>query len=234
MKKYDLLAVMISAIIGLIAYLTSNNLFIALGVIVVYIGYYFLLARKKIKQSLESFLKIHFCYQFINSFLITLSIKDSLDDAFDNGCKHSITSFETILNEIREMTTIEKIKYLNKYFCFGVYHMFTNVLDIYSEQGGNVLKISESLMNESIKIEETITSIEKNSKKKLAEFAILWALAIVVILFMRFSLSEFYFKMLNSIIFMVLLCVFFLLILVSAHIFLVKYTKLPIKEETHD
>ena len=112
--------------------------------------------------------------------------------------------------------------------------MFTNVLDIYSERGGNVLKISESLMNESIKIEETITSIEKNSKKKLAEFAILWALAIVVILFMRFSLSEFYFKMLNSIIFMVLLCVFFLLILVSAHIFLVKYTKLPIKEETHD
>ena len=234
MKKIDLLAVAISAIICLVAYLTSNNIFIAVGVMVVYVGYYFILARKKIKQFMESFSKVHLCYNFINSFLITLSIKDSLDDAFDSGCKHSTQSFDNILSEIKEMTINEKIKYLNKYFCYRVYHMFANVIDIYSEQGGNVLKISESLMAESTKIEETMNVMEANSKKKLAEFAILWALAIVVILFMRFSLSEFYFKMLNSIIFIVLLCVFFLLILVSAHIFLIKYTKLPISEEKHE
>jgi hypothetical protein len=234
MKKIDILAIALSAIICLVAFLTSNNLFIALGVMVVYIAYYFLLARKKIKVAKESFSKVHLCYNFINSFLITLSIKDSLEDAFDNGCKHSNQSFDNVLSQIKEMTINEKIKYLNKYFCFRVYHMFTNVIDIYAEQGGNVLKISESLMNESTKIEETMNSVEANSKKKLAEFAILWALAIAVILFMRFSLSEFYFKMLNSIIFIVLLCIFFLLILVSTHIFLMKYTKLPISEESHE
>jgi hypothetical protein len=51
MKKIDILAIALSAIICLVAFLTSNNLFIALGVMVVYIAYYFLLARKKIKVA---------------------------------------------------------------------------------------------------------------------------------------------------------------------------------------
>ena len=231
MKKIDLLAITISMIITLIAYLSSNNLFVALGILAVYILYYFVLARKKIKNYIESYTRVHTCYHFINSFIITLSIKDSLDDAFDSGTKNANESFQNILSEIKEMTIKEKIEYLQKYFRFGIYHMFTNVISIYEEQGGNVIKIGETLMSETTRIEETMNQVTSNSKKKLGEFVILWALAIAVILFMRFSLSNFYFKMLNSIIFLILLIVFFLLILVSAHIFLLKYTKLPIKEE---
>lgn len=234
MKKIDLAAITISAVITLIGYLTSNNLIIAGALLVVYLLYYFLLARKRIKNYIESVSRVHVCYQFINSFLITLSIKESLDDAFDSGCKHANENMQTVLDEIKEMTTNEKITYLKKYFKVGFYHMFVNVVNIYAEQGGNVLKIGESLMNESNRIEETMNQISSDSKKKLSEFAILWALAIVVVLFMRFSLSSFYFKMLNSIIFVVLLVVFFILILVSFHLLLLKYTKLAINEEKGD
>lgn len=231
MKKNELFAITISAVICLIAYLTSNNLWIAIGVFVVYVLYYFIFARKKILVYLDEVERVHSCFHFINSFMVTLSTKDSLDDAFESGVRNPNKNLKELIEQMKDMSTIEKIKYLNKYFHFGVYHMFTNVVDIYLEQGGEIFKIGDTLYQESGRIEETITTTNTNSKKKIAEFSILWALAIVVILFMRFALKDFYSKMLNSIIFMVLLVVFFLLILISIHLFILKYVKLPIKVE---
>lgn len=235
MKKLDLFSITISAIICLIVYLTSNNIFVSLGVMVVYILYYFLLARKKILNYVDELERAHGCFHFINGFMVTMSTKESLDEAFQSGVRNPSKSLQEMVEQMKDMSSIEKVKYLMKYFHFSVYHMFINVVDIYLEQGGDIFKIGDTLYQESSRIEETLNESVSVSKKKLAEFAILWSLAIVVILFMRFALHDFYFKMLKSIIFMILLVVFFLIILASIHIFIVKYSSLPIqKEEVKD
>ncbi len=231
MKKFDLGVVTINAVIALIAFLTINNIFACIGVFIIFSAYYFLIARKRIKLYLEKNCKLHTCYNFINSFLISLSIQGSLDEAFLAASKNAKGSFETILSEINDMTSKEKLDYLTKYFEFGTFKMLVNLISLYEEQGGNILKMGESLINETRRIEETLIESESNSKKKITEFAILWSLSFVVLLFMRFALSDFYLNMLASTIFIILLIVFYLFFLLSVHLFVNKVTTLPINEE---
>lgn len=231
MKKIDLFGIMVSAIICLLAYLTSNNIFVAIGIMAAYILYYFLLARKRVIKYEDEVSRAHGCFHFINGFMVTLSIKESLDEAFQSGTRNPSKPLTELIEQMKEMNAMEKIKYLHKYFHFSIYHMFLNVVDIYQEQGGNIFKIGDSLYQESLRIQESVDESISTSKKKLIEFTILWSLALVVLLFMRLALRDFYAKMLKSIIFMILLVVFYLLILVSLHFFITKYSTLPIKQE---
>lgn len=232
MKKYDLGAITIGAIIALIAFLTINNIFVGIGIGVLFIAYYFLLLRKKLKNYLFSLEKIHCCYNFINSFLITLSVKESLEEAFESSTRKVPASLEVILQEMNDMSVDQKLEYLTRYFNYGMYRMLVNLVKLHVDQGGNILKMSDSLILETRRVEETVIESESINRKKIGEFVILWSLAFVVLIFMRFSLTEFYKNMLSSKIFVILLIVFYLLVLLSAHLFINKYVKLPIKEES--
>jgi len=232
MKKFDLISISVSLVVCLISYIASNNLIIGIALMALYIAYYFLIARKLINNYITKKNKAHSCYHFISSFLITLSIKESLSEAFESGIRNPDQSLQSFVNQLNEMNIDEKIKSLSKFYNYSIYQMFINVINLYNEQGGNVLKISNSLLSENTRIEETVNASTSISRKKAVEFIILWALAFAVVLFMRFSLSAFYFKMLSSIVFVVLLVTFFLLCLLSIHLFLIRLVKLPIKEET--
>lgn len=232
MKKYDLLAITISTVCFLIAFLTTDNIIIGAGVFVVYLAYYFLILRKKFANYIDNNKRLHTCYNFINSFLVTLSVKESFEEAFVSGTRNADKKFSEFLLEMEEMTIDQKIEYLTRYFHFGIYHMFTNVVKLYQEQGGNILKMADSLMSESRRIEETVVECESISVKKGIEFLVLWGLSFIVLLFMRFALSNFYMNMLKSKIFLILLIVFFLVVLLSLHLMASKYVILPVKEES--
>lgn len=232
MKKIDFAGLSAALLIGVTAYFGSNNVFIGVGVLIIFVAYYFLLARKSIIKYSFDTLKAHYCYQFINSFLVTLSIKESLDDAYESGVRNAQGDFLNYVQSVAEMNVMDRLVHLREYFNLSVYHMFINVVNIYQEQGGNILKISESLMGESMKLEDSVSEAIRINNKKIGEFIILWALTFVVLLFMRFALSSFYFSMLKSKIFIVLLIVFYVVVLLSAHIFIKRVVRLPLKEES--
>lgn len=231
MKKNDFAAISIALIIGVTAYFTSNNPFIGGGILIIFLAYYFLLARKIVNKYFYDATKGHYCHQFINSFIVTLSIKESLDDAYDSATRNAQGDFLIFVQGVAEMPVMDRLVHLREYFNLSVYHMFINVVNIYLEQGGNILKISESLMSETIKLEDSVNEATRINNKKTGEFIVLWALTFVVILFMRFALSSFYFSMLNSMVFTILLVVFYIIVLLSIHIFLKRLSKLPLKEE---
>ncbi len=227
----DLFAITIALVILLVAYLTSLNLIIAIATGVIYVAYYFLIAKKKLVNTINNNKKSHECYNFINSFIITLSIKESLEEAFENATRGADGLFLEFLESMKDMSIDAKINYLTKYFHYSSYRMFTKVIALYQEQGGNILKISESLLSENNRIEQASIDNENESRKKAVEFSILWFLGFIVLVFMRFALSNFYQSMLKSVVFMVLLAVFFLLVLLSIHIFILRYSKSIAKEE---
>lgn len=231
MKKYDLCGLTVSLIILVVAYLTSNNLIIGLSIGLVFITYYFLIARKKLKNTKENNAKVHECYNFIYSFLITLSVKDSLEEAFNSATRNSSENLNQFISEMSDMSINEKIEYLTKYFHFSTYRMFTKVIALYMEQGGNVLKLSDSLIAENNRIEQASLDNENLSRKKTFEFIILWLLSFVVLIFMRFSLNSFYMSMIKSNIFMIFLIAFYSIVLLSIHIYICRYSKLIAKEE---
>ena len=231
MKYAFLVALLISLVTGGLAYLSSDNYIIAAVITLVYLLYYVIFARKRISLYIEKNNRIHFCYQFINSFVITMSVKDSLEDSFTNATQGATGEYEETIKELSDLNPMEKVNYLRKYFNLAVYKMFINVLDIYQEEGGNLLTMSDALIQETTRIEDTLNKTNNVIKRIAVEFGILWIISLGVLIFLRFGVSDFYQTMLSSIPFLVTLILFFVLFLVSIHSLVRRATELYIKED---
>ena len=128
------------------------------------------------------------------------------------------------------MPVIERVRYLKDYFSLSIYSMFLNVLDLHQDQGGNILNMADNLLRECTRTEKSLSDSLSIGNKHLKEFIILWLMSIGILLFMRFSLKDFYGSMLKNNIIGMMLFVFFLICIVSINLFVNAYTSLAVKE----
>ena len=234
MKKIDLIFIISSLLISFSAYLATMQIFIPFGIFAIYVLYYFLLIRKKIAQYLHKSEVVHSCYHFINSFLITISVKESLEEAYQNGLRVAPKSLLEETNEIENMTIMERINFLRSYFNLAIYKMFLNVINLHQEQGGNILTISDSLIRECTRVEKTLNESTAIGNRHLVEFAVLWLLSFFILIFLRFAISQFYSQMISSFIMIAFISGFYLIFLVSVHLFLINFTSISIKEDVEN
>lgn len=234
MKRIDLIYIVVALIISSTSYLATNNLYIPIGIFVIYLLYYFIIIRKKIKTFFFRSERIHTGYHFINSFIITLSVKDSLEEAYLNGIRTAPEGMLEEINEIENMNIIEKVTFLRSYFNLAIYKMFINIVSLYQEQGGNILAISDSLLRECTRVEKTLAESKSIGNRHLVEFVTLWLLSFFILVFLRFAISQFYFQMINTPLVVGLIAGFYLIFLISLHLFLLKYLSLSIKEDVLD
>ena len=231
MKIGILIAIITSLLMGGISFIASNNIFLALIVGVIFLLYYFIFASRKLKVFFSKVYRIHHCYKFINSFIITMSVTNSINESYNNAIQGMEGELKDVLKELDALNGNEKLNYLRKYFNLAIYKMFLNVTNLYLEQGGNILDMSESLIAETTRIEDSLNKSISSIKKNLIEFVVLWTISLGVLLFMRFGVSSFYLMMIKSPIFIILLGVYFLFILVSIHLALMRMTSMFIKED---
>ena len=225
---------MVALIVTSTAYLATNNLYIPIGVFAIYILYYFIFIRKRVKVYFQRMERIHAGYHFVNSFIITLSVKESLEEAYQNGLRMAPANLLEETNEIENMTVVEKITFLRSYFNLAIYKMFINIITMYQEQGGNILAISDSLLRECTRVEKTLAESKSIGNKHLIEFITLWLLSFFILVFLRFAISQFYFQMINTPLVIGLISGFYLIFLVSIHLFILKFVSLSIKEDVID
>ena len=231
MKLVTITFIIISLVVGTVCYLTTLNIYVSLAIFLIYVAAYFLLCRKKILKYYSLKNKVHSCYFFVNSFIITMSVKESYEEAFNSGIRIEDQKLHAYVNELGELSAFERVKYLQTYFNLAIYKMFLNLLEIYNDQGGNILSMTDNLIKEITRTEKTLTETVSISYRHLIEFILLWLLSFGVLLFMRFGVAEFYQMMLKNVIFVPLLLVFFLVCLVSIILFLNSFTNLSIKED---
>ena len=234
MKKIDLIFIISSLLISFSAYLATMQIFIPVGIFAIYVLYYFLLIRKKIAQYLHKSEVVHSCYHFINSFLITISVKESLEEAYQNGLRVAPKSLLEETEEIENMTIMERINFLRSYFNLAIYKMFLNVINLHQEQGGNILTISDSLIRECTRVEKTLNESTAIGNRHLVEFAVLWLLSFFILIFLRFAISQFYSQMISSFIMIAFISGFYLIFIVSVHLFLINFTSISIKEDVEN
>ncbi|MBQ0008846.1 MAG: hypothetical protein KBS97_00990 [Firmicutes bacterium] len=234
MKTFTISYLITTLVVAVFCYLTTSNIFFGIAVIVIYSAYYFLYLYKRIKNYNSLVKRVHSCYFFINSFLITLSVKESFAEAYESGLRVQDSQLHLFTNELNELSDYDKVKYLKNYFKLAIYKMFLNVLEIYQDQGGNILTMSDNLMRECTRTEKTLTDSSNLGVKHLIEFIILWALSFAILLFMKFGIREFYDKMLKNPIFSPLIFIFFLLCLLSVHLFIKNFMDLSIKEDKEE
>lgn len=231
MKRIDFIFVIIGFFLGILCYISTNNIIFSAVLFGLFELDYFILMRKKFKHYFGLIERVHTSYHFINSFIITLSVKDSLEDAYQNGIRINNSRLNAETKELTEMAAIDRVKYLKDYFSLSIYRMFLNVMDLYQDQGGNILSMSDNLLRECTRTEKTLSDTLAIGYKHLAEFIVLWLLSFGILLFMRFNIEEFYLMMLKNPLVVPLIFLFFIICIVSVNLFINSFTDLTIKEE---
>jgi len=230
MKKINVIFITLGIVFGGLCYVTTNNLIFSIILLVVFITDYFFLMRKRFVHYFSLIERVHTSYHFINSFLISLSVKDSLEEAYQSGIRINNARLNAETEQLTEMSVIDRVKYLKDYFNLSIYLMFLNVLTLHQDQGGNILSMSDNLMREATRTEKTLSDTLAIGGKHLKEFMILWIMSVGILLFMRYSLNDFYASMLKNNLFGYLIFIFYIICIASINLFVIAFTDLTVKE----
>lgn len=221
--------IFISLVIGIITYLALENIFIAIAIFAVYLLITTLLLLPKFKKYDETKNRYHECYHFINNFIITLSIKKSLSGALETTVGSMNSEFIDMFNGLENMSENEKLNYLSTYFQFSDYSLFLEIIDIWLEEGGDIISMSKYLISNIRHNEEYLIKSESISKRKYVEIAILWAISLSIIVVLRFALSEFYGKVKGQILYIASISLILAFALLTIVLLVQKGTSLNLK-----
>ena len=146
--NFLLLGSFVSLAFGGLFYMASENIFISIIIFLFSMMFFVFLVRRQIDKYREKTRRYHQCYQFINSYLVSLSIKGSMTAARESSYNTADTGTKDILDSIKEFDENEKLSYLCKYFKFDLYRLFLNTVSLWNEQGGDILSMSQHLVNQ--------------------------------------------------------------------------------------
>lgn len=218
MKKYASIFIFISLLVAVVAYISMENIFIAVGILAFSLILSFLLIIPLIKKSAITRQKFQECYHFINNFIISLSIKKSVAGAIETTVGSMPSEFVDLFNSLENMSENEKLSYLSSYFEFHDYQLFLQIVFLWEEQGGDIFKMSKYLMSDIRNNEEYLTTTASLAKRKYVEVGVLWALTFAIIIFLRFSLKDFYDKVKGQLLFLIAITAIIAFSLVSIYL----------------
>ena len=209
---------------AIVAYVTTSNLLIGGSVFLIYFAISTLFIKPLVKRYLDKRRKRHEVFNFINHFIISLSITSSIDQAFEDATIDAKGEEKEVLDSISALTSMEKIEYLLRYFEDDIYPVFLSIVKAYLEEGGDLLEMSSQLLNEVTSNEEKHNSLETIRKKSLVQYGSLWFLSTIVLVFLRFGLSNFYDSLTKNIPYLLTSIAYFLIAIVSFYIYARAYT----------
>lgn len=224
-----LIGLIVAIAFYIVCFLALNNFIVAIipaALAIVYFAFFVDPQIKKYNKMINSF---SMSYQFINNYLVALSIQKSLDVAFEHSFATLDENFTEKVGDMGSLNSGEKIRYLGNYFPFHFYKLFIDLIDMWQEQGGDILKMSNYLTNQIAEINEYITICKQFTSKKIIEFVILWSFSLAIIVVLRFALSQFYSVLITNSLYQFGVIGIFVFSLFSCQILISKLTKLEIK-----
>jgi hypothetical protein len=220
-----LFSFLIPIIVAGVSYIVVDNIIISLTLFVVYFLYFWFIGMPRLRAYHNRLYRHQECYHFINAFVLSLSVKATISAAFE-VVEHRLN--KQLVDEIKlvnRLDTFETLTYLNNYFQFKKYELFLRIIDLYIQQGGDVLDMFSLLLANARHEQSQNNHLKMISQRKLNNFVILWLLTIIVAIFARFSINELYVEMLASIIFQFGFFIYFIFMLYSIHRWITLYRK---------
>lgn len=221
----------ISLIYGVIAYLLLNNIILGVIVFVVFEAILLVIVRPMVAEYLVKTRRRHECYQFVYSFIVSLSSLNSVEGAYQSAVEGTTGEEKELFDSIDQYQAREKVEYLANYFHQDYYKMFLSIFHIYEEQGGDVLDLAGPLLVEVAEVEKVENQKDKVKMNNLIQFLTLWALSALILLSIRFGLSMFYEELSNSILYILLTIAYFILVIGSSLFFAMNITGEKLKFE---
>ena len=216
------------AFTGLI-YMATENLFSSLIIFFASLMFFVFVARRQIDKYREKTRRYHQCYQFINTYLVSLSIKGSMTAARESSYNTADSATKKIVDSIKNFDENEKLSYLCKYFKFDLYRLFLDTVFLWNEQGGDILAMSQHLVNQVRLKEEYIIFCESTHRSRLVEFIVLWSLTLLILISLRFALSQFFTHVVKTVFYQIAVIAIFLFILISIYVLIKRITNITLE-----
>ena len=216
--NYILVGIIVSFVLTGISFITTQNIFLAIFIFLISNAFFVFVVNKKMKKNQLKIHRYRQCFHFINSFIISLNVKGSMSAAIQSGYETTDEDTKTLLDSIKELNEEEKIMYLSKYFKFDLYRLFVDTISLWNEEGGDILKMSQYLINQVRLKEQYLITCETIHRQKTIEFIVLWSISLAILAALRFALSQFYSKVIKTPFYQVAVVVIFLFVLISIYV----------------
>lgn len=229
MNSVLIIGIIVSLFFGVVTFISTNNFIFAIIALALSTLYFVLIAMPKLKKSSLKVERFHSCYSFINTFVISLSIKGSIKSALDSTLENMSDDFHKNVQGLEEFNESDKLNYLSQYFKFHIYGLFVNLINLWSEQGGDIIDMSSHLVNEARLIEEYLTESARLNKKHVMEFGVLWLISLSILVILRFALAQFYLNIIKQLYFPFAVLGIVLVCLFTIHIAIMRMTDIQIR-----
>lgn len=224
-----LVGIIVSLVLTGISFITTQNIFLAIFIFLISNVFFVLIVNRKIKKNQLKIHRYHQCFHFINSFIISLNVKGSMSAAIQSGYETTDEDTKALIDSIKELNEEEKIMYLSKYFKFDLYRLFVDTVNLWNEEGGDILKMSQYLINQVRLKEQYLITCETIHRQKTIEFVVLWTISLAILAALRFALSQFFERIRQTIFYQVAVTVIILFVLVSIYILVTRISKLDLE-----
>ena len=224
-----LIGFIVGIALSLICFISTENLISTALIGVISILYFLIYVRKVIKGKDEKVTRFQDCYQFINNFLIALSIKGHVSGALASTLESQNEETIDLIKSIDSNDPMEKVIYLKDYFKFDIYSLFVDLISLYNDEGGDIIQMSRYLLNQIREEEEFIVNVERMSKKAIVEFTILWSFALSILAILKFSLDDFFKHIVANAFYQISVICILLFALFSVHLAVKKVIDVKLK-----
>lgn len=228
--KISWVFILAAIIVGGVFYIASDNYFVAIGVFLFYTAAGVLIFSPMLSKCQKVIERYHECYHFVNNFIIALSIKRAISTSLENAIYSMSDDFQEMMAKLENMDDGQKLRYLQGgYFPFHIYQLFIHVVELYQEEGGDILQMSKYLISDARNEEEYINIASSLSSRKYVEITVLWMISLAILVILRFSLMDFYNAIKSQLFFQFSLVAIALFVLVTYFFLFSRGTSIKLK-----
>lgn len=219
-SKRIMLYILLSLIMSALFLYTTKNYIYTIILLLVSITFFFFIIEREYKKYKVIDKKTHECISFINNFIITLSINNSIVTTFDSIKDSFQGELKEEVENIENLDVEERLTYLRTYFDNSLYEFFLKIIHQYVFNGGNILQISQLLIFDSRKIETSLDNFKSVGKRKMIEFATMWGITMLILIIVQVALSMFYQTILSMSFYTPAIFFFFIMFLLFLYMFI--------------
>jgi hypothetical protein len=220
--NFSLVGIVVSFVLSGVIFVATQNVFSTILIFFQSLLFFVLIVARRMKKNQLKIHRYHQCYQFINTFIVSLNVKGSMNAAIESSYETSDEGTREVLDSIKEMNEEEKIVYLTKYFKFDLYRLFVDTIKLWNEEGGDILRMSQYLVNQVRLKEQYLLTCETIHRQKTIEFTVLWSISLAILAVLRFALSQFFYRINNTLFYQISVVVIILFVLFSVYILLLR------------
>ena len=227
--NFILVGIVVSIILAAVTFIATQNLIFTLLIFLISSIFFILVVNKSMKRNQMKTHRYHQCFQFINSFIVSLNVTGSMNAAFQRAYETTDEDTKEIIESIKDLNEQEKLSYLIKYFKFDLYRLFVDVINLWNEEGGDIIKMSQYLINQARLKEQYLVNCEIIHRQKTVEFVVLWVITLAILGILRFALSQFFSHIRGSLFYQISVFVIVLFAIFSVYILLMRVNKVDLE-----